>query len=293
MSEIEDSKDIDAKNPSRFESSKRFAFMALYLILFFLLFTQLVPRLIEDKQPEPPIEKPQGTDTKIEQPIAEQEQSLHQAVVNEGENRIRELEEKIVSLQEKYASEVAELKNKIEQNDLEAQNKASKVVSALVAFSQLKDAINSGKPYKTEIKQFMRMADKNPEIETIISELEKHSDSGIIILAKLKEEFSPLIDAALAKREQGYWRGVANKFIAIRKIGERAGDDDESILARAEIRLEKNDLRVALKELEALTPSANEVFSGWIADAENILKTEENLSKLQLLLIPTEAASQL
>ncbi|MEQ1788942.1 MAG: hypothetical protein ABL857_00715, partial [Rickettsiales bacterium] len=78
-------------------------------------------------------------------------------------------------------------------------------------------------------------------------------------------------------------------FITIRKIGKRVGEDDESVLARAEINLTQYDVKLALKELEQLSPPAKEVFDKWTAQANDWLEMQENISKLQLLLTNTKA----
>lgn len=210
----------------------------------------------------------------------------------EDKEHLRTLEEKITSLEETHKTEISDMQKKLEAQNIESQHKSDSVISSLIIFGQLKDAVNNGKPYADELNQLKKITADNTEAQKTISLLEPDAGKGIILLDKLKANFTHLIKQALTNKNESSALKILHKFITIRKIGEQSGSTDEAILARAEMKLAQDDLSAALSELEQLPPDAKEVFKDWRENAQKLLDTQKTLSNLQLLLTQTNSAAQ-
>lgn len=211
-------------------------------------------------------------------------------VESQNNERIRILEEKLAQLEAANSAKVSELEEKISAQNLVAQSKTESIVFALITFSQLKEAVKNGEVYNEQLLKLKSIVTNNSSAEEIISSLSANSESGIKNISKLKEEFPSLIKKALADRSENTFMQTLHKFITVRKVGEQKGDSDEAVLARAELRLAKEELSEALQELKNLSQSAWDVFAGWIKEADTYLTTRKNIDKLELLLTQTEPA---
>jgi len=218
--------------------------------------------------------------------------TVNPEVTNRDNERLNELEEKITQMQAAHEAEINELKTKFAAQNAASQSKANSMLSALVAFGQLKDAVNNGQPYDSELSQLLKITGDDNNTQEILSGFKDHSANGIITPALLKEKFPSLAKAAIFTKGENSYKNILHKFITIRKTGQQAGDDDESIISRAEFKLTHDDLKGALNELAALTPQAQPVFADWMQDAHDWLDAQEKLAKLQLLITQTEIAPQ-
>jgi hypothetical protein len=99
--------------------------------------------------------------------------------------------------------------------------------------------------------------------------------SGVLSEEDLKLSFSKLISTSLRANnlsdDAGYWQKTKNWFfnlIVVRKTGNIQGDDDEALIARAEISLGEKNIEKTVKIVEALSTSAKGVMKPWIEDAK-------------------------
>lgn len=321
MSEQPEAKEITEKKlyPSPL---KRLVITIIGLFIFVVVFGQVVPRLMFAPQKEKTVEKAVEKTEKPEEKTIEkkvqtppEEKPLEEKfIVNpivssvpstspaepltqkeplpQDAEHLYAIEEKVASLEAAHETAIAELKNKLDAQNSSTKNKIDSMLSSLVVFGQLKDAINNGDSYDMELNQLKKITENNSQIGNIITALETNSSSGITTLAQLKTKFTPLIKQALINKNENHMLRILHKFITIRKVGEQVGSDDESVLSRAEIKLSQDDLSSTLNELEQLSPQAKEVFDNWSIDAQNLLDSHANLYKLQLMLTQTEPASQ-
>ncbi len=254
------------------------------------------PAQLAEKQPENSIDK--KNDPQIEKVVEENvvPSPTSPVVIAEtppqSDERIHVLEEKIASLETAHANALSEMKKNFEAQSSDAQNKSNILLSSLVVFGQLKDAVNNGEPYSAILNQLKTLTTTNQQAKEIITTIEKHSESGIKTTAQLKTLFAPLIKQALTNKNESAFMKILHRFVTVRKVGEQAGDNDEAILARAENKLSKNDLPATLKELEKLSQPVQEIFAVWVVDVQTLLDTNMNLDKLQLTLTQTKPVPQ-
>ena len=311
MSEQQAEEETTTPSKSYPSPLKRLVITLIGLFIFVVLFGQIVPRLMfappkekEIEKTEKSVEKPAEESTEdpveklaektIEAPIVDAPTVLTAKPTEEvvpDNKQLRALEEKIAALESAHEAAISDLKTKLDARNESAQNNAEAMLSSLVIFGQLKDAVGSGKPYEAELNQLRKFMETNSQIAEIIDMLDKNSSTGIITLAKIKANFLPLIKQALINKDENIAAKIFHKFITIRKVGELAGSDDESVLARAEIKLAEDDLSSVLSEMEGLSAQAKEIFADWREDAQRFLDARKNLNKLQLMLTQTQPAS--
>lgn len=309
---------------------KRFILTVIGLLIFIII-GEIAPRFIFDKEeqnktnvensakPQEAAENPKpvttanSTETSeattpspdtVEKPATEPEPSPPPATEPTTElnnskqtyaediEHLRALEEKIATLQASHETAISELQKKLETQSAESQHKSDSVISSLIIFGQLKDAVSSGKPYADELNQLKKTTADNVEIAKSIALLEPDADKGITVADKLKANFPQLIKQALTDNNESAWLKILHKFITIRKVGEQSGSTDEAILARGETKLAQNDLGATLSELEQLSPEGKDIFKDWRESAQKLLDTEKALSNLQLLLTKINQATQ-
>ncbi len=274
-------------------------------IIFLVVVTQIIGRQFPNLMPSKTIEKtPEKVITKIaeqsidktETTIEEKTEPVIQTTVSplveppQNDERIRSLEEKIEKLEAAHKTAISELEARITTENSTAQSKTESIVFALVAFEQLKEAVKNGEAYSEQLNILKKLSADKPEAEEIINTLEYNSVSGVKNPTKLKIEFSPLIKQILTNKSENIFLQTLHKFITIRKIGEQKGDDDESVLARVELKLAQGDLTSSLHEVAKLSPAAQEIIKNWIEGVNTWLSTQQNIDKLQLLLAKTEPA---
>lgn len=193
-------------------------------------------------------------------------------------DRVTHLEEKIKQQEDSLSGVRAQLD--------ELEDKATDRLTALAAFTPLKDAITHGEPFKTELTQIAQLTQRDAKTQAIVAQLAPYAESGAITLGVLQSWFDVSLKKALAASQQGPIMRNLQSLVQIRKVGEQAGSDDESILARAEARLARGDVDAAAKELAALSPPAALVFAAWLTNAEIFLQIRGSVDALQLALQP-------
>ena len=106
--------------------------------------------------------------------------------------------------------------------------------------------------------------------------------------AALRAEFPAHAAAALRAVRQDqpaatWWAPLVETLqalVAIRRVGERAGEDDEALLARAEQRLAADDPAAALALLARLSPAAAAVLAPWTGRARALEARDAALAQL-------------
>ncbi len=307
MSEPNEEKNIDSsEKPKSSERFGYFSFLIVGLLIFIVMFGLVLPRLMFSPQQQASTEKiaeplppakdneqalPQNTTVTAEQQPAPPQVADTAQTPDNNDQRVSELEEKLKSLQEEHEKTVAELTSKFNEQNSSIKNKANAIVATVVMFEELKDKIKNGKPYETELSQLRKTTASKDSINDILNFLEDGAKSGVLTQAQLKAKFPALIREAIISKADGFLQKTIYKFIIIRKTGEQSGDDDEAVMARTESRLNDNDLRGAIKELDTLSTDNQEIFKEWANSAKKYLDTQEKLDLLQVQLTQTDPAS--
>ncbi|NJM35793.1 MAG: hypothetical protein HC850_15095 [Rhodomicrobium sp.] len=186
---------------------------------------------------------------------------------------------RLAALEERVAS-VAKTQSEVNTN--------AKATALALALYNLRRAADEGKPYAAELKS---IAEISP-VPLDLAALEAHGSEGVPSLERLKAEFGTAADAAIASENRPAdesWASElwskAKSFVTVRRKGDVPGDTTRAILARAEFRLGKGDLKAAAEEAAQLKGPAAETMAPWVSKLKARIAAEDALKGLEAKLL--------
>jgi hypothetical protein len=164
----------------------------------------------------------------------------------------------------------------------------SKASALAIALYNLRRAVNEGKPFAAELQTIASMT----PVPLDLAPLEAVREKGARNLAQLRKSFTAAADAAIETEnrpaDQSYssriWASLKS-VVRIRRVGEVEGDTTLAILARAEVRLKKGDLKAALKEITQLKGDAANAFKVWQSEVQSRIAVDETLTHVEATLL--------
>jgi len=180
---------------------------------------------------------------------------------------------------------------------------SAKSAASVLAFANLRAAIDSGRPYVTELAALRSLA---PGIGNF-GALPAFAEQGIPTLAELTASFKTASDAAIdaeptaSTGDESFLGSVlqsAQSMVRVRRIdGDATGDDPGAVLARAGAKLKQGDLIAAIQDAESLQGPPRQALSSWIDAARARASVEDTLIRLETSLrdqaeAPTPAQTQ-
>lgn len=163
--------------------------------------------------------------------------------------------------------------------------------AAVLALGQLRAAVDAGRPYDAALETVESVFGGDQEL----APLRIHARTGIATLSALKARFPTTIEAAIHARtsDGSLWDRTVERLtglVTVRRIGEVEGDETDAVMARAEVRLNNNDLAGAVNEVKTLEGPAAEAVRSWLRDAIARVEAEQALDALQDAAIAKTAA---
>ncbi|HEX4303496.1 MAG TPA: mitofilin family membrane protein [Rhizomicrobium sp.] len=145
-----------------------------------------------------------------------------------------------------------------------------KRAAAELALANLVRASGTAEPFTAELQTFRALSPNASEA----AELSPIAPRGAPTQATLIDRFPDMAAKALAVEKEAratswlgrLWANLGN-VIVIRRLGETAGQDSESILARAGARLSAGDLDGAVAQMKTLKGAARASAQAWCNDA--------------------------
>lgn len=176
-------------------------------------------------------------------------------------------------------TEVAALKATVDELKLQDHS----YVRSVILFTQLQQAVTSGKPYHDA---FSALETLRPQLGEALNPLREAATIGVPTLEQLQSQLKKAIPSALSpKDENSPLMNNLRSLVKVRKVGEdQQGDDDGAILARAEAKLKQGDVLASLKEAEQLSPAAQTTLEVWMIHAKQHLDAKEALRAINMTL---------
>ena len=232
--------------------------------------------------PEPKIEAATPNSESSEPTFSVVEKSTA-APDNTLSNKLSALEQKITEQQkiiDRLGEELEHVKTLREKMDsIEAT--ASKKLASLTLYSQLRESVNRGEAFKPLLDQLLELHKTNPKGNALLMQLLPVASTGTLNTNTLQKKFTEALNKSLQNKNNGSFSNNLKKLIRIRKIGEQTGIDDEAIFARAELSVEKEDTRAALKTLESLSVESKKSMATWMRAAQDYVNTQNTIIALQ------------
>lgn len=157
-----------------------------------------------------------------------------------------------------------------------------------VALYNLRRAVNEGKPYAAELQSVASLTPVPLELDA----LNAARDKGVRSLQQLQTALEPAINQAIEAENKagdntiadGVWSRMKS-VVRVRRVGDVAGDDTQSVLARAEVRVTAGDVPGAVAEASKLKGEAAKVFKPWLDDAQAKLAADNAITKVETALL--------
>ena len=283
--------------------TRKFTYVAGIFILIWVLLAKNIPSVFT---PHSQAVIPNHETTPKAPPVETEaeEKPAAPALPNVDREHIAQLEDQVTSLKKELSdikkqlgdyANTADLDKKLDKQAKamealksqldELQDGSAQQLTAVTAFSILKEAALRGEPFEAEFNQIGGLL-HNPEQKSLLANLKPYAAAGIATLPALKNHFDKTLPGAVSGHTGTSLASSFQSLIVIRKEGEQQqGSDDESVLARAEAKIDRGEVVAALKEVQALSPAAKDIFADWIKNANAYLDAHKALEALQLALL--------
>ncbi len=171
------------------------------------------------------------------------------------------------------------------------QQQDNKIFILYIAARDLRDSVSTPERFKKELS-FTRVTGlEYPELQSKMELLEIASNNGIPTKESLLAELAMLQEKMRNRNHGSFVANVQNslsKLIVVSKIeGEVSSNDYNSIIKRAEIAIEHNDLAKASKELAVLAPDSKDIL-----DKINNLRSVREITEYIVDFAKAKIASQ-
>ncbi|MEP3275480.1 MAG: hypothetical protein ABJN26_19915 [Stappiaceae bacterium] len=172
---------------------------------------------------------------------------------------------------------------------------ARELASRAIAISSLKDAVDDGRSFATELAAVSKLLPEG----TDLSLLQQNSEEGIETSAQLIAGFPNVarsMGAALNQAEAGddvldQLLTNARSLVTIRRSGEDSSSDPSSLLGSMASKVGKADLAGALSAYENLPEAARQAGAPWANAVKTRLEADSLVSKVTKDVIESLAAS--
>ncbi len=168
----------------------------------------------------------------------------------------------------------------MEQSDLMTMARRAALSAAT---ANLMRATQGSGAFTTEYAAVAALASDDPTL----ADLNKYAASGLptvgVLTATFDDAANAAIDAERSASGENWWARLwANlmALVTVRAVGETQGDNTESRIARAELRLKAGDLPAAVQELQPISGAARTAIDPWFAQADARVKLEKALAQL-------------
>ena len=214
--------------------------------------------------------------------LAETEQVISEKL-QQTEQEVRALRSELSEQQRLSNERLSALTRKIDTIET-SELTAARQSTMLLALSDLDRTMQTGRPFLKELENLERISSN----DRTLAPLRDYAAAGVPTDTQLRASYALAARQALsvAKREDadGPLARLGANFtglFTVRKIGDVPGDTPSAIIARAESRLESDDLSGAVEELSALQGAAQNAFTTWIDAAEAKLDAERRIDALE------------
>lgn len=165
--------------------------------------------------------------------------------------------------------------------------------AVVLAVGQLRSAVKEPKPFGKELAAVRALVGGDAEMIALLDQLQPFADEGVPTSDDLKKELARLapeiVRSAVVGDGQSWWRQAlyhVESVISIRRVGAAApGDDADAIVARAQGKLDEDDMKGAVAALQPLTGLPAEIAASWMRDADNRVAVDGAESEMTRLAI--------
>jgi hypothetical protein len=212
---------------------------------------------------------------------------------------IRDIQSTMAATQgsvERLNGQVSSLSGRLDKVDAALADKRQRTLrseATILAVGQLRAALETSKPFAKQLSGVRALVQGDTEINGVLDQMQPFADSGVETAEDLTRDFNrlarDLVRTAVVGNGQSWWRQAVyhiESVISIRRTGaDVQGDSTDAVVARAEAKLDEDDLPAAVETLQALSGAAADLASSWIHDAQHrvaVDAAEADLSRIAI-----------
>lgn len=160
---------------------------------------------------------------------------------------------------------------------------AGRRAALVVGIGALRAAVDRGQPFAAELKAAQALG-----LPAQAEALQAHAERGLRTTGALAQRFTALSPALMRAAPGPASEGTllerltasAQSLVRIRPVGEAAGDDVPTVIARIEAKLRRGDLAGALADFDRLPEPVRALGADWHAEARARATAETTLRRL-------------
>jgi hypothetical protein len=212
---------------------------------------------------------------------------------------IRDIQSSVAAAQgevERLNGQVTSFGSRLDQVDAalaDRHQQALRAEATILAVGQLRAALATSKPFAKQLAAVRAMVPGDTEMNAVLDQMQPFADTGVETTDDLTRDFGrlapTLVRSAVVGDGQSWWRQAVyhlESVISIRRVGaDVPGDSTEAVVARAEAKLDEDDLQGAIGILQALTGADADLASPWIHDAGHRVAMDNAESDLNRIAI--------
>ena len=217
---------------------------------------------------------------------------------------IRDIQSTLAATQgsvERLNGQVTSLGGRLDKVDAALADRRQQTLRAeatILAVGQLRAALATSKPFAKQLAAVRAMVPGDADLGAVLDQMQPFADSGVETSDDLTRDFNrlapSLVRTAVVGDGQSWWRQALyhiESVVSIRRTGADApGDSVGATVARAEAKLDEDDLQGAIAMLQGLSGAAADLASPWIHDAQHRValdSAESDLSRIAIGRIST------
>jgi hypothetical protein len=202
---------------------------------------------------------------------------------------------------EQLRTQLAALGGRLDQVDTalaERRRQSMRAEAIILGVGQLRSALRGAKPFAKELASVRTLIDGDTEMQALIDQMQPFADEGAPTIDDLTKDFGrmapDIVRNAVVGDGQNWWRQALfhlESVISIRRIGSDVpGDETDAIVARAEAKLDEDDVSGAVAALQQLKGLPSEQAAPWIHDANKRIAVDTAEAELTRIAIDRVAS---
>lgn len=166
----------------------------------------------------------------------------------------------------------------------------------LLGLNEFRNNINTNQSFEQDLLLMQKFAGDDPAMVESLKRLSPYAKNGVLNRQQLQQEFKGLASDIVMAKLQGQDASVQqealkrmSKLVKVRRIDDVKGSSVDAVVARAQMKLNQNDVRGAMQELQSLegapaataAPFMEQAAGTVLADDASAQLLETILSRLQ------------
>src|ERR1700722_7842978 len=190
---------------------------------------------------------------------------------------IRDIQSSVAAAQgevERLNGQVSAFGSRLDQVDAalaDRHQQALRAEATILAAGQLRAVLATSKPFAKQLPAVRAMVPGDADMNAVLDQMQPFADTGVETTDDLIRDFGrlapTLVRSAVVGDGQSWWRQAVyhlESVISVRRVGaDVPGDSTEAVVARAEAKLDEDDLQGAIGILQALTGADADLASPW------------------------------